>query len=226
MDRIAVYTTVFKNYDNLKGFDKGYLKQADFFCFTDNLNINHPHEWTLVQVNDVDDSRFQARLYKALPHLSMEDYEYHMWVDASFYILDSPNYLIERYMKEHDVVAFQHPDRTCIYHEAKMCEIWKRETPYNVSKLIQYLQQENYPISNGLCETGVVIRKNNKKIREFNELWWQMLSGFSLRDQLSFNYCLWKLGIEYNTFEGLTNVQQGSPQGSYRTKHFDLQSHK
>lgn len=227
---IAIYTAVFsedknKPFDNLKDFDNSLLNDADFYCFT-NLNFESDR-WKIINV-DIDESsgRKMARKYKILPHLSMSNYEYHFWMDTSFLILESPKKIVREYLKDHNICAFKHPDRIDVYHEGQMCKVWKLDDSELIDKQLDYIESDGYPKNNGLCETGVVLRRNNEKIKKFNELWWTMISNFSLRDQLSFNYCLWKLGINYNVFDGLTNIQQGSPFGSKQTKLFKLYPHK
>ena len=156
----------------------------------------------------------------------MADYKYHIWLDGSIQLLESPKKLVETYMKEHDVCAFKHPDRVNAYQEADKVILWNLDNKDVVIRQIKHLKDAGYPDNHGLCETGVVARKNTNTIRKFSELWWSMINNFSIRDQLSFNYCLWKSGIEYNTFSGLTNVQIGSPIGSKQTIQFKLYNHE
>ena len=42
-----------------------------------------------------------------------------------------------------------------------------------------------------------MVRKHNKKdCIELMEKWWNEINNYSHRDQLSFNYIVWKLGIK------------------------------
>jgi len=43
---------------------------------------------------------------------------------------------------------------------------------------------------------------------QLNEAWWREIEAGSVRDQLSFNYCAWRLGFAYRTFPG--NFRTGS----------------
>ena len=41
--------------------------------------------------------------------------------------------------------------------------------------------------------TGILVRRNNtKEVRILNDRWWDVLIQHSNRDQLSFNFILWK----------------------------------
>ena len=59
-----------------------------------------------------------------------------------------------------------------------------------------YLHRQCYPKKSGLFETNVMYRINkNGNVRNCNALWWSLIEKYSKRDQLSFNYVLWKLEI-------------------------------
>ena len=155
----------------------------------------------------------------------MVDYKYHFWLDGSMQLLESPKKIVEDYMNEYTITALLHPDRICVYDEGFVCKSWGLDDPNKINKLLEKINYDGYPIHNGLCETGAIIRENTKEIQEFNEYWWGIISTYSLRDQISFNYCLWKHNIKHNTFDGLTNIQPNSPQGSLQTKLFKLHNH-
>ena len=55
-----------------------------------------------------------------------------------------------------------------------------------------------------MLETNVMFRKHHTTLtKEVNKMWWNCIDKFSRRDQLSFNYVLWKLGISCNYFFGV-----------------------
>ena len=53
-------------------------------------------------------------------------------------------------------------------------------------------RDENFPKQFGLVQTGIIARENNNRTKEFCKNWWNELERGSKRDQLSFNYVLWK----------------------------------
>ena len=62
-----------------------------------------------------------------------------------------------------------------------------------ISKQIGLLRKENYPENHGLFETNIIFRKHkDAMIIKLMKDWWDMICNFSYRDQLSFNYVLWK----------------------------------
>ena len=46
----------------------------------------------------------------------------------------------------------------------------------------------------------MILRRHTDAIRRLNEAWWNEIVRGSRRDQLSFNYVAWKLGLSYATF--------------------------
>ena len=50
-----------------------------------------------------------------------------------------------------------------------------------------------------------MVRKHNKKdCIELMEKWWNEINNYSHRDQLSFNYIVWKLGIKIKYYSKCT----------------------
>ena len=61
----------------------------------------------------------------------------------------------------------------------------------------QVLRKSRYPEKNGLYENNLIIRKHNDPALIALILeWWDMLSRYSKRDQLSLVYLLWKHKIQ------------------------------
>jgi len=49
--------------------------------------------------------------------------------------------------------------------------------------------------------TTYILRRHTGKVEEFNRLWWEEICKGSRRDQLSFDYALWKMEMKANWFE-------------------------
>ena len=63
-----------------------------------------------------------------------------------------------------------------------------------IDNQLDFMRRSGYPENNGLCETGIIIRKNTEQVRTFNEDWYVMITLYSLRDQVSFNYSGFAIG--------------------------------
>ncbi len=125
-------------------------------------------------------------------------YKYSLWIDGNTSLKTEPEHLI-KYLKT-DIACFRHPDRDCIYKEAEVCKEWGLADPEYADEQMRRYREEGYPKHNGLAATTYVLRRHTKEVEEFNNLWWSEICRGSKRDQLSFNYCLWKMGMEASYF--------------------------
>lgn len=134
---------------------------------------------------------YNARIFKILPHLMFPDADVTVWIDGNIYIKPEIDVeaMVNEFLGDNDIVLFKHPGRDCIFQEADACNrLYTGEVAKEVARDIesQMLYYKDFPKHFGLWETGVLIRRNNKKMARFNEKWWSHISMFSNRDQLSF----------------------------------------
>ena len=83
-------------------------------------------------------------------------------------------------------------------------------------KPVKILTSRRYPLNNGLRSGFLIVRRHTPKIAKFNELWWNEVDRGSVRDQLSIDYALWKLGIEPVDIPG----------DLFRGPHYERKSHR
>jgi hypothetical protein len=143
-----------------------------------------------------------ARYHKLHPHILFPDVDMSIWVDGSQEITTDPRHAFDKYMKEHDIAAFKHPERTCVYQEGRACERLKKDNPQKIQQQMARYRSEGYPNFNGMVETTMTCRRHTSEVEKFNEAWWFELQRGSLRDQLSFNFVSWKLGVPYTHIPG------------------------
>ena len=76
-----------------------------------------------------------------------------------------------------------------------ICISMKKDTSININPQIKKYKDENFPSNFGLVETNIIYRKHNEPYCiKLMYLWANELISRSHRDQLSFNYALWKIG--------------------------------
>lgn len=194
--RVAVYSCITGVIDSLKTEQR--WGEADWFLFTDQPFAGG--NWQIRPVKEMfTNPRRNARLVKTTSHRLFPDYDYSIWIDGSMQLLHSPEWLIDTYMGNNDLAALTHPDRDCVFEEAKMCKLLEKDDPEVIDRqMTRYKENGLFPNS-GLAETKVVIRKNTGRIASFNDMWTLEILNNSLRDQLSFNYCALKnmLPVKY-----------------------------
>lgn len=180
----------------------------DYFYFTD-IRKKDIDPWQCVGLTkEVEEygRRKASRLYKINPnnHRILKEYEYQLYFDGTIEMTGDPENLIPL-MNGKDLALYKHPNRNCIYVEAKHVINREREDPKVVNDVVTKYKEDGYPPDNGLATCTIILRKNTPEIEKLNTYWWHHFENGSRRDQLSFNYCCWKLGIKYAMFPGTFN---------------------
>ena len=198
----VVYSALLGKYDRIQPFN--LQKGFDFILFTDLTNINNNEtNWTILplpkELNHLNLSKFKKqRFIKLHPHLFFQNYNLSIYIDTSFQIKrDLNEFLLRILTPEYNIYNFEHPDRNIIFVELSAVVELKKEKEI-MSKIIRerYIK-ENFPDNNGLIEGCLIIRRHNEKecIYLMNK-WFEEVEKYSYRDQLSFNYLIWKTGIK------------------------------
>lgn len=221
--KIAVYTFISGQYDKLKPFDEEFTKEADFYYFTD-----APQETpegsgkykTIIVPIEPGFERYTSRHYKIMSHALFSGYDYIIWLDGTTSLIASPKRLIEKYLNSFDIAAFKYPDEDCIYVHAEKCVAAGRFPASLVNLSMEQYWKEGFPENAGLCELRILLRKNTDKITQLNRLWLKTYKRWLTCDQLCFNYCIWKLGIKYNT------IEWGSPEFKTKKLHDQYRPHR
>lgn len=193
--KIAVYTVQIGDYDTLTDpvvVDNNY----DYFCFSD-----HDIEskvWTIIKLDNsyfpsnIDNIR-KSRWVKTHPHILLKDYDMTIYIDSNILILKSIKEFIDKnnFNMDSGWLLFKHPWRDCIYDEVIELNKWRVDY-YKANNWYKKLEEEGYPRHNGLTENNFIVRMNDDKVNELNELWWNLIYKESYRDQLSLMYVFWK----------------------------------
>lgn len=203
-NKTVIYTCITGNYETL--VDPTVISEDfDYVCFTDNLKLKS-NIWEIRQIPEelkhLSNVK-QQRCIKICPHKYFKEYNDSIWLDANIDIIEDIKTFIDTQCDEKDKTIFipKHPYRQCIYKESDKCiEIKKDRSDVIKQQMNKYLT-EGFPENYGLVQTGIMYRKHNElSCVEVMELWESELFKHSHRDQLSFNYCLWKLksnALEY-----------------------------
>ena len=195
--RIAVYTCITGDYDNLREIDN-VEKGIDYYCFTNNKNIRS-NTWNVVYIEDDSLSNVElARKIKILGHSIVNSYDILLWMDGAVRFTKNINDFIKKYLSDNDVfVAFKHGERDNIHDEAIACYRFNKEVKSKVKKLFKFYDDVKYPDNNGLIESTVYIKRpKDKVVQATMNLWFDMIINYSHRDQLSFNYCIYKTKLK------------------------------
>lgn len=198
----VVYTCLVGNYDNVPCHN--YVDDRwDYILFSDNEELikkGKIYHWNVRKnpFNKLDGTR-NSRYVKINPHLVLQEYKYSFYIDANI-LVNNHNFFdtLEDIIKKDIKISIPlHPERKCIYEEAKVIKERYIDYPKLVKKQVSFLKSEGYPQDNELFENGLIFRQHNDDdIVKAQKLWWNMVINYSKRDQLSGVYSFWKYGIE------------------------------
>ncbi len=205
------------DYDTLK--DPTYITPGwDYICFTNNKKLKSK----IWDIRFIEDSRLNnirlSRSIWVLYHKHVNDYDLSISTGAQLQATCNLDDFVHKFLpsdKNVDMSMARHPNRICVYEEAKRC--LKRDNAKTVRKQMDFYRAEGYPKNNGLIASGIMIRKHHRQnLEKHCEKWWEQITRWSLRDQLSFNYVLWKyklINVHYFSYDILRG------KGNYFEKH-------
>ena len=195
--KYAIYTAMVGGYDEIMQ-PKVVDDRFDFILFSNDIKEDRVGVWQIrsIPYHNEDNTRI-CRYVKTHPEELLPEYEFSIWMDSNVCILT--NYIYERSIELLEqgckIASMNHLERDCIYDEAFIVLEFYLDYESVIINWCHKLRQQNYPKSNGLFETNVIYRQHIKQIKELNTFWWSCINKYSRRDQLSFNYVLWKQGI-------------------------------
>lgn len=222
MNRYVIYSALVGAYDAVPQ-PAVADDRFDFVLFTNGVKEDAVGVWQIrpIAYANADTTRV-ARYVKTHPETLLPEYEVSIWMDMN--VLIKTNYIYERAIQLASegvlVSSMHHPVWDCIYEEAFAVMYMRVERESVVLGWCPRLVKEGYPRHNGLCETNVLFRQHKKtEVADFDAFWWDCISAHSRRDQLSFNYALWKKRIP-------CHYMMGEKTSAKNSEHFEVVKHK
>ena len=168
-------------------------------CFTD--QPIRSGRWEIVRIPTVDAPMRVSRFVKALSHRWFPKATT-LYLDANITLRVHLSALESQYSG--DFVNFRHYKRQRITDEADAIIRWKKAKPDAVMAQLRKYQAEGFDTDENpqreLSNNGVILRRPSSA--ELCEAWWHEISTQTLRDQMSLDYCAWKLGRTIQRFDG------------------------
>ena len=90
-----------------------------------------------------------------------------------------------------DFVLIKHPWRRCLYEEAEAVKSLGLDDPKIVDAQVNHYRKEGCPENLGLYACGMFFRRHTKVVKQVSRRWFQEISRWSHRDQISLPYVLW-----------------------------------
>ena len=211
--KIAIVTVLIGAYDSkLLEFEYDNNKY-DFICYT-NMKRLKSNTWDIRYVDELKvpgDNARSSYWYKWNPHkyLDKRKYDIMVWVDASLnYInINELGKLISRLENNSDISLLieKHPSRDTLVDETNANIKLNKDNIDNMRRQVMRYFDEGYDDKfTTMVETGLSIRKyKDAALIKLSENIWKEISPKenTKRDQLVFDYCVWKTGFKgYSLF--------------------------
>ena len=186
---IVVYMAVFGNYDKIR---PPYVidKDVRYVLFADTPCEVPP--WETIVVDVPFGNRKTNRYYKLNSHLLFPAADVTIYHDGTVSLIKSAHAAAE-YVAGHDIALERHTDRKCAYQEAVACYRGGFSDEGKTKEQVAAYRNDGFPENFGLAGCHFLIRRNTESARVLNEMWWGELQKHTVRDQISFPYCAWKL---------------------------------
>ena len=198
MEKICVYTCIAGDYDDLK---EVLVKEEgiDYICFTNNKKIKSK-TWKVIYVeNDNLDNCHLARKLKMIGHSYIDkNYTLSIWIDGCIIFKRKVRDFLDSYfdLKKDLIAICKHNVRTSVKEEAEACIIKGKDNEDIIRKQLEFYKKENFKDDLGMLETTLIVKRHNDSlVKKTMRLWFDMVSKYSRRDQLSINYCLNKTNL-------------------------------
>ena len=207
MADVTVYSAVAGGYDRVRTPRGGIAKRH--LLFTDNTNRVSGWEvrsFETVLANPVRTAKapkILAHRYLGRQRLECLDRRQRRTDQPTMSLTDE----VER--AGCSIGVFRHPERYCAYDEGATCIERGKDKAERITAQLSRYESEGFPRQYGLAECNVIIRRHNDPaVVAAMEIWWDEIERGSSRDQLSFNYALWRAGLVYHELgNGLVDVR-------------------
>lgn len=195
--KMAFYSCFTGGYDTpprLTYFDK----DCDYILFVDNPEAydKNKYIWEFRPLQyDASDNVRNARYHKIMVHKVLQEYTETVWMDSNIdFVSTLFSQDLQKVRDAHISFAISaHPDRDCLFAEAKMCQEMGKDKPELIEAECDYIRSQGFPEHYGLYETNIMYRNmSDTTLPGIMEIWWQIVHDFSRRDQLSLMFAVWK----------------------------------
>jgi hypothetical protein len=203
----TVYSAVAGGYDKIRLPRKGIAER--FVLFTD--DTQRVPGWEVRSFGTVlADPVRTAKAPKVLSHRYAGDRDWSIWIDGNIELIAPAQSLVAEVERAGcSIGVFRHPERYCAFDEGAICIERGKDVPERITGQLTRYESEGFPRQFGLAECNVIVRRHNDPaVKRAMELWWEEIENGSKRDQLSFNYALWRAGLPYHELgNGVVDVR-------------------
>lgn len=212
--KVVVYTSVFGNYDKI--CEPLFVNDKIKYIAITDQEISTDSIWEKYDTSSIDgfdklDAYHKSKYCKLHPHKFFSSYDYSIWVDGNVQIVADLLPLILR-LDNHFMATFTNPYHNDIYTEARFCVYHDAVDLKKVNEQMEQYKKDGFPKGFGMREFSIIVRQHNvNQCISLMEQWWNEVNTFTMRDQLSFPYLLWKNKLTIDTIQLLGGNWRHNP---------------
>lgn len=184
---MQIVSAIFGGYDKAKPAREQSI-DCTWTLVTDEPGIRAPG-WNVVTVP----SKPLADKWPKLRPWEFSDQGPWIWIDGSVEVM-SPDFASEACTATQAPLSqWEHPQRDCIYREAKACAQFRKGDPDQLFAQVDQYRSDGHPEHWGLWAAGVIVYR--ERLDEFAAAWETEIQRWTRRDQLSEPVVLRRLGL-------------------------------
>jgi len=195
----------------------------DYICFTDNPKLKSKKvEIRVIKDKEGLGNKKFSRSFWVLNHHYVGEYDISISTGGQIWVNCNLDKFIKEFLPSDEKIDMAMHDRGIrkgIYHEASVCKRRRKDDPQVIDEQMKFYRKKGMPDNTGILSTGIIVRKHHRSnVEEHCERWWKQIKRWSHRDQLSFNYVLWKYNL-VNVSRFSRDVLRGKGNLFQKTKH-------
>ncbi len=174
--------------------------------FTDRTDVTLPGVEVIHDPLDGLDPARASRRAKLRPHLYFPDADWSIWIDNKSRLKRDPVEILAalRAQSGTGFFAFPHFRRDCVYQEGQTVRELGLDDHRIILERMRTYRAGGMPEHFGLIEGHFITRRHHDPdLIRFGERWFEHVLRHSRRDQISFPYLAWKLGLRYEQIRAL-----------------------
>ncbi len=206
---IVVYTCIAGTYDRL--IRQPALRGVSYVCFTDDTRQGPRAGWglrPLLSPPDIRDPRLVNRYHKTQAWDFGPASPLSIYIDGNVRLTRRVPRLVEALRDSGAPFgAYSHRRRTSVADELAACVSRGKLTGADAQRaadLLDWQRSRGFGDDCGLTANSLLVRDaRSTALRTAMDRWWQIISTWCPRDQLSLQFVLWETGLRDIRLEGL-----------------------
>lgn len=221
----VVYTAVFGGYDNID--EPMYVNpNLDYVAFTDG-ELPENSVWKKFDISKYPklkglDAYHLAKYIKMFPYEFFPEYDFSIWIDGNVNLI-ADTYPIAIMGKGSAMATFANPMHDCVYTEGRYMVFQNRIPKDAAANQLKVYSAAGFPTHFGMREFSIIYRDHSmKECYEMMKEWWEHVNKYTMRDQLSLPFILWKNGKTIDYIRCLGENWRWNPRFKQKEHHYQI----